>query len=74
MPDRLVPDPSDAPRNPFMPRRAQQRPHRCPTCGSALEWEARTRVEQFSWDHFHCPQGCGRFYQQTGSHFLQSLD
>ncbi len=55
-------------------RRVQQRPHRCPGCGTELTWEARSRVEQYAWDYFQCPQGCGRFFLQSGTHHLQGLD
>lgn len=74
MPSRLVPNES-LPADPiFIPRRAQQRPHRCPHCGNTLSWEARSRVEQFAWDYFTCPSGCGRFYLQSGAHLLEHLD
>jgi hypothetical protein len=55
-------------------RRVQQRPHRCPGCGADLTWEARSRVEQYAWDYFQCPEGCGRFFLQSGTHHLQGLD
>ena len=74
MPDRLTPHPPTPPDLLVMPRRVQQRPHRCPSCGTDLEWDARSRVEHFSWDHFHCPGGCGRFYLQSGAHLIQALE
>jgi hypothetical protein len=77
MADRLEPNNPLHPDDSFtlaMPRRVQQRPHRCPKCGGSLEWKGRSRVEHFAWDYFNCPQGCGLCYLESGGHLLHELD